>query len=92
MKNIFRKLFSPILNIFEKNNADYITRPKNRIILFAISILFAVLTIIFPVLFPEMILKGSWFVMLVFGSIGFVGLVVAIFGSDQAVAKLLGSR
>ena len=92
MKNILRKICSPVLNIFEKNNDEYIYRPLNRKIVLFISLVFLFLAFALPVYMPEVILMGYWFVMLVFGLLGFVGLIIALLGSDKAVAKLLGSR
>lgn len=92
MKNIARKIFSPMLNIFEKNNDEYIYHNHSRKIVLFISIVFLFLASALPVMMPEVIKMGYWFVMLVFGLLSLVGLVVGILGSDQAVAKLLGSR
>jgi len=92
MKNIFIKLFSPILNIFEKNNDEFIYRSLNRKIVLFIGVVFLLLAFGLPIFMPQLIEMGYWFVMLVFGTISLVGLVVGLLGSDKAVAKLLGSR
>lgn len=88
MKNIF----SPILNIFENNNDEFIYRKLNRKIVLFISSVFFLLAFALPIYMPQLIEMGFWFVMLVFGGLSSVGLIVGIFGSDKAVAKLLGSR
>ncbi len=92
MKKLLKKLFSPILNVFEKNNDEFIYRPLNRKIVLFVSIVFALLAFASPVFMPQLIEMGFWFVMVVFGSLSFVGLVVGLLGSDKAVAKLLGSK
>jgi len=92
MKNRLQKIFSPILNIFEKNNDEFIYRPLNRKIVLFISATFFILAFGLPIYMPQLIEMGFWFVMLVFGGLSSVGLIVGIFGSDKAVAKLLGSR
>ena len=92
MKTLLNKLFSPILNVFEKNNDEYVYRSLNRKIVLFISLVFLLLAFALPIAIPKLILMGYWFVMLVFGCLGLVGLIVASLGSDKAVAKLLGSR
>lgn len=92
MKNIARKIFSPILNIFEKNNEEYIYQRHSRKIVLFIGAVFIFLAAALPIIMPQVIQMGYWFVMLVFGLLGIVALIVGTLGSDKAIAKLLGSR
>ena len=92
MKRLFKNIFSPILNIFENNNDEFIYRKLNRKIVIFISSAFFLLAFALPIYMPQLIEMGFWFVMLVFGGLSSVGLIVGILGSDKAVAKLLGSR
>lgn len=92
MKNLFKNIFSPILNIFENNNDEFIYRSLNRKITLFISSVFFLLAFALPVFLPQLFKMGYWFVMIVFGSLSLVGLIVGLLGSDKAVAKLLGSR
>jgi len=92
MKNILQKIFSPVLNIFEKNNDEFIYRKLNRKIVLFISSVFFFLAFGLPIYMPQLIEMGFWFVMIVFGSLSSVGLIVGIFGRDTAVANLLGRR
>ncbi len=92
MKVLFKNIFSPILNIFENNNNEFIYRSLNRKIVLFISVVFSLLAFALPVFLPQLVQMGYWFVMLVFGALSFTGLVVGLLGSDKAVAKLLGSR
>lgn len=92
MKNTLKKIFSPILNIFENNNDEFVTRSLNRKIVLFISLVFSLLAFALPAFMPSLIELGYWFVMLVFGALSSVGFVVGLLGSDKAVAKLLGSR
>ncbi len=92
MKNALKSIFSPILNIFENNNDEFIYRSLNRKIVLFISSVFFLLAFALPAYMPQLIEMGYWFVMLVFGALGIVGLIVGLLGSDKAVAKLLGSR
>ncbi len=92
MKSQLKNIFSPILNIFEKNNNEFVYRSLNRKIVLFISSVFFLLAFALPVFLPQLIEMGFWFVMLVFGSLSLIGLIVGLLGSDKAVAKLLGSR
>ena len=92
MKNTLKTIFSPILNIFENNNDEFIYRSLNRKIVLFISSVFFLLAFAIPAYMPQLVEMGYWFVMIVFGGLSFVGLIVGILGSDKAVAKLLGSR
>lgn len=92
MKKFFINIFSPILNIFEKNNDEFIHRTLNRKIVLFISSVFFLLAFALPIYMPQLIKMGFWFVMLVFGLLSSVGLIVGSLGSDKAVAKLLGSK
>ncbi len=89
---MLKNIFSPILNIFENNNNEFVYRSLNRKIVLFISSVFFLLAFALPVFLPQLIEMGFWFVMLVFGSLSLVGLIVGLLGSDKAVAKLLGSR
>ena len=92
MKNTLKNIFSPILNIFENNNDEFVYRSLNRKIVLFISSVFFLLAFALPIFLPQLIEMGFWFVMLVFGCLSLVGLIVGLLGSDKAVAKLLGSR
>ncbi len=92
MKKTLKNIFSPILNIFEKNNDEFVYRSLNRKIVLFISSVFLLLGLALPAYMPKLVEMGYWFVMLVFGALGFTGLIVGFLGSDKAVAKLLGSR
>ncbi len=92
MKNTIKSLFSPLLNIFENNNDEFIVRPLNRKIVLFISSVFFLLAFGLPAYMPQLIQMGYWFVMLIFGALSSVGLIVGLLGSDKAIAKLLGSR
>ncbi len=92
MLALLRKVFMPLLIIFERNNEAFVVRSKNRGIILFVSLVFGLLAFALPLYMPQMIQMGYWFVMIVFGLMSFVGLVVGLLGSDKAVAKLLGSR
>lgn len=92
MTTMLKKLFAPLLNIFETNNDEYVHRPLNRKIVLFVSVVFALLAFGLPAFMPVLIEMGYWFVMIVFGGLSLVGFIIGLLGSDKAVAKLLGSR
>ena len=92
MKTLLKNIFSPVLNIFENNNDEFIYRSLNRKIVLFISSVFFLLAFALPIYMPQLIEMGFWFVMVVFGGLSSVGLIVGTLGSDKAVAKLLGSK
>ena len=92
MKNLIKNIFSPVLNIFENNNDEFIYRSLNRKIVLFISSVFFLLAFALPLYMPQLVEMGFWFVMIVFGGLSSIGLIVGLLGSDKAVAKLLGSR
>ncbi len=90
--NLLRKLFQPLLSLFERGSEGY--RPANwkRPVVCILSLILTGLAIAVPLVAPADVRSGAWLPTIVFGGMGFVGLVVGILGSDQAVAKLLGGR
>ena len=92
MKNILRKLFWPILYIFESGSEDYVYNPSHRKILAAVGVLFVLLSSVAVYLAPMMDDKGFYIPVVVFFTVGFVGLVVSGLGSERAIAKIWGSR
>jgi len=92
MKNLLKKICSPILNLFESGNEPYSYKTSHRTILLAVGSLFALLAA--GVIAVG--LRGDGFGFLlpgcVFGGAALVSLVIGGLGSDRAVAKLWGSR
>ncbi len=92
MKTTLRKLFSPILNIFESENEPYEYKPLNRKILIFISSVFFFLMALVVYLIPKGADPGYYIPVVVFGSLSTVGLVVGLLGTDRAVAKIWNNR
>lgn len=92
MKKMLRKLFRPILDIFERDSNHLVPTPHARRILYVFSFLFIFLALIFPLILPSIVARGFWFPMIVFLCVGGTGLIVATLGSDGAVAKIWGTR
>ncbi|MCG8671227.1 MAG: hypothetical protein MI867_17610 [Pseudomonadales bacterium] len=91
MKESLRKVFAPILNVFESGNEPFAYKPSHRKILVFVSAVFSMLAVIVVALDPGED-KGYLFPVIVFSLIGLVGLVVGFLGTDRAVAKIWGSR
>lgn len=86
---VLRKLFSPLLNLFERGDELFHHRPMNRKILFVLSVLFNGLATAILIISP----RGNWgfvFPVVVFYSVGMVGFIIATLGNDRAVAKIWG--
>lgn len=90
MKSFFRKLFSPLLNIFESGSGEYLYKKSHRIILIIMGSLFTGLASLVYVL-----AKGGdagYFIpVVVFGGAGLLSLLIGLIGNDRAVAKIWGS-
>ncbi|MBL1274875.1 MAG: hypothetical protein COB30_002195 [Ectothiorhodospiraceae bacterium] len=92
MKNSFRKLFSPVLNIFESGDDPYAYKPLNRKILLVIGVLFSGLASVVAYLSLDAGEVGFLIPVLVFSGIAFVTLVVGLLGNERAVSKIWGNR
>ena len=91
MKQLLRKLFSPILSLLEKGQQPYAYKRSHRTILLVLSGLFTALASFVFYLAQGQDL-GYLFPVVVFGGIGLIGFIVALLGSDRAVATLWGSK
>ncbi len=92
MKQILRKIFAPVLNIFESGNEPYAIKPLSRKILIVISILFSGLAGVVFYLIPEKADTGYFLPVVIFGGIALLGFIIGFLGSDRAVAKIWGNR
>ena len=93
MKNGLRKLFAPLLNIFENSQGDYIYKPMSRIILIVLALLFGGLTVGLIVISQQMALGwGALIPVSVFSAVSLFCLIIGGLGTDRAVARVWGSR
>ena len=90
MKAFLRKIFNPILAYFEKDAESYRPAGWKRPVLLIVCLIFMGLAVAVPLVAPADVRSGAWAPTIVFGAIGFTGFIVAVLGSDHAVAKLLG--
>lgn len=92
MKQMLRKLFSPVLNVFESGDEEYAIKPLSRKILIVISVLFSALATAVFYLTPADSDTGYYLPVIIFGTIAVIGFIVGLLGTDRAVAKIWGSR
>lgn len=92
MKVRLRKIFSPILEIFEAGEGEYNYRPSHRTILMVVGALFLLLSLVSMVAALYSATLGAWLPFVIFFCVGSVCEIVGFLGSDRAVAKIWGSR
>jgi len=92
MKAHLRKVFSPILDIFESGNGEFRYKASYRTILIAVGALFFLLSFVSlaTAFYAEQL--GAWVPFIVFFIVGSVCEIVALLGSDRAVAKIWGNK
>lgn len=92
MKAHLRKIFSPILNIFEAGDGEYRYKDSYRTILIAVGALFLLLAFVSLTAAFYTAQAGAWLPFIVFFGAGCVCGIVGFLGSDRAVAKIWGNR
>ncbi|MBM9514174.1 hypothetical protein [Desulfogranum marinum] len=88
MKKKIRKIFSPLLNMFESGGTEYIYRKSHRNILKILGFLFLILSSgsIYATIKTSQL--GGVLPAIVFLLLGFVCEIVAFLGSERAVANI----
>lgn len=91
MKDFFRSLFSPLLNVFESGTDAYTYKASHRTILLVMGTLFLGLAslVLWSAIGQDL---GYFLPVLVFGGLGFVSLIIGLLGNDRAVAKIWNAR
>lgn len=93
MKELMKKLCSPILGLFEGEDGEtYNYRPSYRKILATVAMLFLILASAALAMSLHAGLMGGLIPVVFFGGAGLVCLIVAWLGSDQAVARIWKNR
>ena len=91
MKGLLRKLFSPLLSVFEAGNEPYAYKPSHRKILLVLSTLFSILAA--AVLASAQGQDAGYLLpVFLFGGAGMLGFIIGFLGNERAVAKIWGSR
>ena len=92
MKSALRKLFSPLLNLFEGGDQPYSYRKSHRVILIVVGCLFLILSgglTAIGMLFAQ---AAVILPVVVFFSVSFTALVIGGLGTDRAVSKIWGNK
>lgn len=92
MKELIRKLFSPILNYFEAGQGEYSYKESHRKILMVIGVLFLFLSAVCAYLSFKAFELGGILPVLIFFSVGVICEIVGFLGNDRAVAKIWKSK
>jgi len=92
MKNTLRKIFLPILRIFESGDGEYSYKKSHRKILIVVGMLFLILSAVSAASAISSSQLGGLIPFLVFFIVGFVCELIGLLGSDRAVAKIWGSK
>ncbi len=87
-----KKLFSPILNHFEKGEARYAYKPLHRTILIVVAVLFLVIASGSLFAAVKFSVLGGLIPTVVFLAGSIVCAVVGLLGSDKAVANMWKTR
>ncbi len=93
MKDLLIKIFSPVLNYFENGNiTDEYYRESHRTVLKIMGLLFLILSgvsLYFGLMINQM---GALLPTVIFAAMGLICLIIALLGSNKAVANIWRSR
>lgn len=92
MNETLRKVFRPVLAVFEKGEPAASYRPSHRKILLAVGVLFLVLFAVSLYFAITSAQAGAIVPVLVFGAVSLVSILVGCLGSDIAVARIWGLK
>lgn len=87
-----KKTFWFVLRHFEQGDEPFTHKPMNRKILLAVGVLFGLLSAVSAYMAIDRGGIGYLLPVLVFFSASAICLIVGLFGSDRAVAKIWGNR
>ncbi|MEM9256755.1 MAG: hypothetical protein AAGA91_15010 [Pseudomonadota bacterium] len=92
MKQPLRKLFAPILNLFEKGDTSVSIKKSHRPILKGVGALFFLLSLISLAAARSTGQVFAFVPCIVFLCVSAVCLIVGFLGTDEAVAKIWGNK
>lgn len=92
MKVLMRKVFSPILNLFETGVEPTNYKPSHRLVLNVVGLLFLVLSGSTGYAASLNNDLGFYIPVVIFFGLGFVTLIVGTLGTNSAVAKMWGAK
>jgi uncharacterized membrane protein len=92
MKQLLRKLASPLFSALENAEGEYEYSRSHRTVLYVMGLLFLLLSgigLYFSISINQL---AGLFPVILFAGIGLICLIVAFAGSDKAVAKIWRNR
>lgn len=92
VKRILRKLFTPLLDIFERGDEPFTYKKSHRTVLLVLGSLFLFLSIIAMGLGVSFGQFAAVIPGIVFLAIAVTALVIGTMGSDRAVSKIWGNK
>ena len=92
MKSALRRVFAPILNIFEAGDEEYAYSPSHRKILLVVGSLFLFLCAGISGVGLHFGQGGAVIPAVVFLGLGSTSIIVGTLGTDRAVAKIWGNK
>ena len=92
MKELLKKLFWPILKIFETGEEARNYKKSHRVILIVVGTLFVFLSVASGSVALVSGGSGALIPVVVFFCVGLVAVVVGALGSDSAVSKIWGTK
>lgn len=91
MKLLLRKLFSPLLKIFESGHEPFAYKRSHRIILIIVGCLFSGLSAV--IIYLAQGQDPTYYLpAIIFGGAGLTSLIIGSLGTERAVAQIWGSR
>ncbi len=92
MKTFLRKVFSPLLNIFEQGDEPYMYRSLSRKILIVMGLLFAGIAAFVITYIIRNEAYGYFAPAIIFSGVALVAIIVGGLGTERAVAKIWGNK
>jgi hypothetical protein len=92
MKTFLRKVFSPLLNIFEQGDEPYMYRSLSRKILIVMGLLFAGIAAFVIAYIIRNDAYGYFAPAIIFSGVALVAIIVGCLGTERAVAKIWGNK
>ncbi len=91
MKQLLRKIFFPILTVFESGEEEFVYKSTHRTILLFLGFMFSGMSIMVYYVAQGKD-PGYYLPVIIFGVIGFVSFIIGFLGTDRAVSKIWGTR
>lgn len=88
MKSFLRKIFSPILNLFEHGEGEFIYKPSHRKVLIILGFIFFIVAGVALFFGMKTDQVAALFPTILFAVIGLLSWIVGFLGTDRAVSNM----